>query len=50
MEKGLCDEVVYGKEALWFSRRRAGETEELEAAAGICGGANRGSSYRIVSN
>jgi hypothetical protein len=46
LEKGLCVEVVYEKEALWCSRRRAGETEEFEAAAGICGGANRGNSYK----
>jgi hypothetical protein len=28
--------------------RRAGETEELEVAAGICGGAKRGNSCRLI--
>jgi len=29
--------------------RRAGETEEFEVAAGICGGANKGSSCSILA-
>jgi hypothetical protein len=42
--KGSCEGCVKGSDALWCSIRRAGETEEFEVAAGICGGAKRGSS------
>jgi hypothetical protein len=36
---------VKGRDARWCSTRRAGDTEEFEVAAGICGGANNGSSW-----
>jgi hypothetical protein len=47
----LCEGFVKGKDALWCSMRRAGDTDEFEVAAGICGGANNGNSCnKGVSN